>query len=167
MNQLDRRQTSWINPEFQGRFVRTMLMLQVVAMIAGGTIIGLGWCVFGYLPGVMEFHPIVYGVMFLIGAGAIGGGVLLYAIQTSHKICGPLHRVIQCLKSVQRQEHPGPIEFRYDDYFKELEEVVNDTIELLYDQEVSETFRRSEPSPEMRMVPPGAAQPHPTMWKAT
>lgn len=143
----ERRQTSWINPTFQGKFVKTLLLMNCVAMVVGGLILATGWFLLAYMPAQLDFPMPVYFLVFLVCAGALGAVITYMTVEISHRICGPVHRVLQVLESVQRNEHPGPVMFRQTDYFYELEESVNATLDMLYDHEVFETFKAPEGRP--------------------
>ncbi len=158
MSPSDRRESKWINPEFQNHFLKTVFMLEGLAMFAGASLMAVAWCVFYLMPGAFVFHWSIYLGIFLVASVCISLGVVGITLRTSHNICGPIFRVIECLKALRRHEHPGFIQFRQDDYFKELEEAVNDTLEVIYDQEDYNTFQGDGGKVHELMPKPGPVQ---------
>jgi len=72
-------------------------------------------------------------LMVILSLWQIGftGLVFVICIFFSHKIAGPLYKLVQYLRAVKAGSSKGKLTFRKGDYFQELAEEYNTTIETI------------------------------------
>ncbi len=145
MGEDNRRRQYWINPTFQKRFVRAMLYLELFGVVAAAGVAGLGW-LFLVFVNYFDFHWIVYVLILTIFTSLVASAVAYVTIHTSHRICGPIFRVMEHLKMIQEGMDPPPIQTRENDYFQDLVEAVNDTLSMFEKLKSKRTFDQADTS---------------------
>ena len=135
-----------INPKMQIQYAIFMVFLSMIfAAIIGLTI----WftvnnvLVAEYSPAGQERHLIVfeqvYQLLFVRLVAVFIMGILLtyfLSIWYMHRVAGPIYRTHQILKQIVSGQIPGRlVEFRKNDYFKEILPDLNRVIEILRKQQ--------------------------------
>lgn len=142
----NRRSQYWVNPPFQRRFLRTILLLELKVLAAVACLAGLGWF-FYFMSGQFAFNSLAYVAAFIVIAGAAIGGIILVTVRTSAKICGPVYRMLDMMREVSQGGHCAPLKIRAEDYFEELEEGFNDMLDYIEKAKSRETFEESDSTP--------------------
>ena len=142
MDKQNRRRRYWINPGFQGRYLRAILLLELIA-VALTAILALGITlvlVSDTLQVGPQWHQIFLSFAGLTVVAAVG--LVWLGIRVSHRICGPIYNIKKNLDAVRNGERPGPIRLRKGDAFQDLAESLNEVLAML--DEKSETNSKSK-----------------------
>lgn len=130
MNNPKPRRQYWINPPFQTRIVRAILLF--VLVIVGET--GLFAALVAYVllnPAAVQGSMLTYMSIALFAAAISVSAIFVWlGVRISHRICGPIYRVIKDLEAVRRGEKKGPIRLRKGDEFQELAAALNETFDV-------------------------------------
>ncbi|MCH8332682.1 hypothetical protein IIC65_02020 [Candidatus Sumerlaeota bacterium] len=125
MNVDNRRRRFWINPRYQGRYLLTILLLELIVMAA--TAILSFSLAFILIDPDFEAGP-SWAVIFtgFITVLLMAAAALIYlGVHISHKVCGPALRLQKTLEAVRRGEKPAAIHLRDGDDLQELTEALN------------------------------------------
>lgn len=128
----NRRRRYWIDPGFQGRFLRMILTL-LFAVLFFGIVMPVFFCVIVLESASMQgpSSPLV-----VLAAGAlafvISACIARLTIRMSHRICGPVFRIQKSLECMKRGERPQRIVLRKGDELVELVELLNEVVDSLF-----------------------------------
>jgi methyl-accepting chemotaxis protein len=127
----NRRRRYWINPSFQGRYLATILLLELlVALVSAGITLGLAFVLMSPAFSAGPSWRMTFGVtlaMIVLLAGAL----VWLGVRISNRTCGPVYNMLAKLAAIRRGEEPGPIKLREKDELKELAESINQTVDYL------------------------------------
>lgn len=127
-----RRRQHWIDSEFQGRFLTTIMKLVILTMSVS-IIIPL---LLGYIMSLPYSSTAVdwklTTLCFSIVAIIACLGLAYLSVRISHRICGPIYRIKKSLEAVQQGECPDRIVLRKGDELQDLAELFNEVLEKLY-----------------------------------
>lgn len=130
MSANNRRRRYWIDARFQGRYLGTILLLEVGV----ATVSSLFTLAFAFVLMSAEFEAgSSWGqtfVMFVSMLIAVGFALAWLGVRTSHRIFGPVYRIRKSLEAVRAGEIPGPIHLRNKDEFQELASDLNATFDV-------------------------------------
>ncbi len=125
----NRRARYWINPNFQGRYLRMILLLELFVMgVTALLSFSLAFLLFNenFLAG-REWNSILGSfVAFVVIIGLVLGYL---GVRVSHRICGPIFRVKQALDALARDQALDRLKLREGDEFADLAEILNEIIE--------------------------------------
>lgn len=127
----NRRRRYWIDPGFQGRYLRKILMLELVVM-AGTALVTFVLAMVLMNPDFeagSSWNGIFGG--FGVMAAALGAGLIYMGIRVSHKICGPALRIQLDLEAIRSGTKSTPITLREGDELGELVQSINSTVDFL------------------------------------
>lgn len=72
---------------------------------------------------LMRNSMALYSTIFVIATG------LIFGFYFSHRFAGPIYKTIQYLRSYQKGQHLGKLSFRTGDFFHELADEVNNSLQ--------------------------------------
>ncbi len=127
----NRRRRYWIDPGFQGRYLRKILMLELAVM--AGTALVTFILAMALMNPDFEAGSWWNGIFggFGVMATAFGAGLVYMGIRVSHKICGPALRIQLDLEAIRNGRKDTPITLRDGDELVELVQSINSTVEFL------------------------------------
>lgn len=131
MEIVNRRRRYWINSKFQMKYLRMILLLELVVM-AVTAVVTLSLAFFLFNPAFesgVGWNKIFIG--FVGFALAVGGAFVYLGVRLSHRICGPVYRMQRVLQAIRNGEDPGPVTLRDGDELQELAEDLGMTIDSL------------------------------------
>jgi hypothetical protein len=137
MSKFNGRNNYLINPKVQLSFVLFFLFLSLVTtalfyiytlmnlnelqMIAAeNTIVGQE-----QLINLIKDYKLHTSHVFLFTALISSTFILIGGIYLSHKVAGPVYRMIKYFKMRRNNEHNGPLQLRKDDFFHDLKDEIN------------------------------------------
>ncbi len=132
MNQpSNRRRRFWINTDFQGRYLRMVLLLQLVTLAV--TALVAFALAFALMNPRFQAGPSWNGIfgVFIGMAGMLAVALGWLGVRVSHRICGPVHNIRRNLGEIRAGGTPQPIRLRQRDEFKDLADEINATIDYL------------------------------------
>jgi len=149
-----KRRQYLVNPGFQLRF---MLYLSIAVSIGLAILYLSNYFYFDVLSsegrelGLDPSHPYYEFIQdqrrllnrtYLIVSVAVFIGLMIFGLFLSHRVAGPIYRIESYLKQVTKGEvHLRPVTLRKGDFFPELADIVNDTIDHMSNEE-------NKPEPE-------------------
>jgi ABC-type sugar transport system permease subunit len=108
MKNSNRRRRYWINPSFQSRYLRRILLLELI-VVALTAVLSLGLALVlvnqSLDPGPTWQRIFIYFVLLAI---AVGCGLIWLGIRVSHRICGPVYRIQLTLAAFEAGGAPRP-----------------------------------------------------------
>jgi len=110
----NQRKQFWIDPSFQRRYLRMITAIALLTLVYG-TVLPL----------------VIIGTMMV---GAIWMIIAHLGIRASHKLCGPIYRILAELKAIDRGELPKPIVLREDDELQDLAKAFNKLVAMVSEQ---------------------------------
>jgi signal transduction histidine kinase len=126
----NRRRRYWINPGFQGRYLATILLLELlVALVTAGLTLGFAFVLISPMTVGPAWHTTV--AILVVMLLALAGALVWIGVRVSNRICGPVYNMLNKLAAIRRGEQPGPIRLREKDELKELAQSINETVEYL------------------------------------
>ncbi|MGI9456231.1 MAG: hypothetical protein ACR2NU_06685 [Aeoliella sp.] len=135
----NQRGKEYIDPQVQGALWRR-LITHWLAYIAVAAVLALGleWMNDPFRPldqvasqAWWTYSPMLLIMLFLMPA------FIYDSIRLSHRFAGPVFRIRQVIKHLAAGEQPKQIEFRDNDFWKEIAEDVNRVIDRLGDAPVA------------------------------
>lgn len=143
-----------VNPKFQlSLSLKICLLVFISSLIYPFTIYEL---LSGFIKFAMEKSPELAtqmkakreSLIFILSLWQIGFTALVFiiCIFVSHKIAGPVYKLQKFLQSYREGNSLGQLQFRNGDYFPELAEEYNDTIEFINETHQSDAVYLSEVS---------------------
>ncbi len=137
----NRRKKLLVYPEFQKKYLlHTAVISSGVILILYGLLkynlngviqtalnkgLNPSHLIFQYLNDQKQSLDIFFGFGALLSTLFI----LAYNTYLSNKVAGPIHRITRHLREIQEGKHPKPLRLREKDFFRELSEEINRTIE--------------------------------------
>jgi hypothetical protein len=127
----NRRGQVWIDPQFQGRYLRQILQLELLA-VAATVVVSLALA-FALISPDFRFGIGWRWIFGVFAAMIVGCSIVLIwlGVRVSHKMSGPVYRMRQDLAAIREGRVPRPIRLRKGDAFQELAEDINKTIDFL------------------------------------
>jgi len=135
---VNRRKKLLINPDFQVKFIKNLLFLNVAVC----TIFYLGHAYFFWegrelgrsinLPMDHVFFRFLdeqqrtMNVISVATMTLVSGLIIAFGLVYSHRIAGPIYRLQKYLRAKSDGTEKGQLFFRQHDYFKEIADSVND-----------------------------------------
>lgn len=144
---IKRRKYEYIDPEVQGALTRRLVSHWALFLIvACGLSMGLKWMLDPFAPlsdtlaDVWYTHAPLLAVLFALAP------VFIYdAVRLSNRFTGPVHRLRQATRQLAEGKTPDRVEFRDNDFWKELAVDFNRIAERLDD-------RQTDPTPSAQSV---------------
>ena len=125
------RRHYWINPKFQGRYLRTILGLEVLVM-AFTALFTSAMVLYLTLPAFEPGADWNRAIYYFIALAAVMAAILVYlGIRASHRICGASFHIEKTLEAIVRGESPGPIRLRNGDELQDLADKLNEALTAL------------------------------------
>ena len=131
MKKDNRRRRHWIDPNFQTRYIRNILLLEllVAAITALLTLGGALLLMNPHIQAGPQWRHMMFGFAGLV---AVLGIALIYVgVRVSHKLSGPVYHMRRVLREIREGKPPKPICLRDGDEFMDLAQDINDTVEFL------------------------------------
>ena len=131
MEIVNRRRRYWINSKFQMKYLRMILLLELVVMAVTAVVtLSLAFFLFNpaYEAGIGWSRIFIGFVGFAL---VVGVAFIYLGVRLSHRICGPVYRMQRVLEAVRNGEDPGPVTLRDGDELQELAEDLKMTVETL------------------------------------
>jgi len=137
------RKVILINPRFQWRFIFFSLVIASfqVAVLFGATALFFTKCIEqGKLAG-LPANNVYYQLLreqndlmnwILFGAASISFiAIIVLGIVFSHRIAGPIYRLLEHMRNMEKGEATGDLVFRENDFFPELADTFNAVIKYV------------------------------------
>jgi len=131
MKPRNRRNRYWIDSEFQGRYLRRILLLEIFAVAL--TAVPAPGIALLLVSDSFQVGPQWWQIFLAFAAMAVAaaGGLVWLGVRVSHQICGPIYNIKRTLDAIQCGGPVGPIRLREGDAFQDLADSFNEVLVLI------------------------------------
>lgn len=131
----NRRRRYWIDPDFQTRYIRNILLLELLVAVVTA-LLTLGGALLLMNPNIQAgAHWNKMMLTFEVLIAILGVALVYIGVRVSHKLSGPVYHMRRVLREIREGKPPAPIRLRDGDEFMDLAKDINDTIDFLNKQE--------------------------------
>lgn len=130
------RKKKFVDPAVQGSLARRVVLHWCAfAAVSAVVTLGMHWMANPFVPLSTALSEAwwTYGPVFLV-LGCLLPVFVLDTIQLSSRFAGPLHRFQQVLGELADGERPEPVEFRTNDFWRQLADDLNRVSDRLHTQ---------------------------------